>query len=49
MKCPKCGKLIEARICNYPDEVEYIEVETACEDKHLHFARIEVEDLIEVD
>ena len=49
MKCPKCGKLLEARICNYPDKEDFVEVEVACEDKHLYFSRVHEEDLIEAD
>lgn len=47
MKCPKCGKLVEVRVSNYPDKVDYVEVETACEDGHIYFARIKEEDLLE--
>ncbi len=47
MNCPKCGKLLEARISNYPDKQDYVEVEVACENKHLYWCRIKEEDLIE--
>lgn len=47
MKCPQCRKPIEVRITNDPDEEDYVEIETACEDDHIHFARIREEDLIQ--
>lgn len=52
MKCPKCGKPLEAHIDKHQSEdSDYIEVEIYCEDEehqHCYFVRIREDDLIEL-
>ena len=51
MKCPKCGKTLEAHINKYQDkDTDYIEVEVRCESdvfQHCYFVRMKEDDLME--
>ena len=49
MKCPNCGKELEAHINEYQDkDNNFVDVEFYCEDgEHCYFVRIKEEDLIE--
>ena len=46
IKCPKCGEILAGEIKHYgEEEVDYVEVELMCENEHLYFIRIRVDDL----
>lgn len=48
LKCPRCGKVLEARSNLYQDkETDYVEVELQCETGHRYFVRIKEDDLLE--
>ena len=48
MKCPKCGKELEANFNEYQDKnADYVEVEFVCPNEHTYFTRIKEDDLIE--
>lgn len=46
MKCPECGKELEAKLNPYNKGEDFVDVDLTCENGHEYFVRIKEDDLL---